>query len=213
MKELIRRLLKESLDKIIKCSKCGWTWKDSESGPDKYFCHKCGHDNIPDNINETQQDNIVYHAGEAKITNLDPSKIKGGLRANLGWGVYFSSSLYKAKEYGKEITRLDISNLNILNLNERINDKFLNNMKKLVDETKQENNPTLEAFYDTFYRTLKEHVGETIWEGWRYSSGKFSTNTDKLWSNILLKLGYDGMQQGNYEYVIFNFDKANQYLS
>ena len=59
MKEYIKKLFREAIDKIIKCKKCGWTWKKSESGPDMYFCHKCGHDNTPDNIKESTKQNKV----------------------------------------------------------------------------------------------------------------------------------------------------------
>jgi hypothetical protein len=52
MKTRIKKLLREIADQIIKCKKCDWEWKKSESGPDMYFCHKCGHDNTPDNITE-----------------------------------------------------------------------------------------------------------------------------------------------------------------
>jgi DNA-directed RNA polymerase subunit RPC12/RpoP len=35
-------------DKTIKCSGCGWSWKESESEPeDLYMCHECGKDNTP----------------------------------------------------------------------------------------------------------------------------------------------------------------------
>lgn len=44
--------LNESEDKTIKCEKCGWSWKESESEKDDlYLCHKCGHNNTPKNIN------------------------------------------------------------------------------------------------------------------------------------------------------------------
>ncbi len=47
-KLLIKTLLREALDKTIKCNECGWTWKESESSKkDLYNCHKCGHDNTP----------------------------------------------------------------------------------------------------------------------------------------------------------------------
>ena len=48
MKNYIKKLLRETLDKIIKCKSCGWSWKESESSPeDLYICHKCGFDNEP----------------------------------------------------------------------------------------------------------------------------------------------------------------------
>lgn len=41
----LKSLLKE--EKMITCEKCGWEWKESEGGKDKYICHKCGHNNNP----------------------------------------------------------------------------------------------------------------------------------------------------------------------
>ena len=55
MKNIIKSLLREALDKTITCSKCGWHWKESESDKkDMYICHKCGNDNSPkkENLNE-----------------------------------------------------------------------------------------------------------------------------------------------------------------
>ena len=33
-------------DSIV-CDNCGWTWKIKDGGNDLYMCHKCGHDNTP----------------------------------------------------------------------------------------------------------------------------------------------------------------------
>jgi hypothetical protein len=33
-------------DSIV-CDKCGWNWKIEDGGNDLYICHKCGHDNTP----------------------------------------------------------------------------------------------------------------------------------------------------------------------
>lgn len=53
MKEMIKQLLRESLDKTITCEKCDWSWKESESDKtDLYVCHKCGHNNSPKKLNE-----------------------------------------------------------------------------------------------------------------------------------------------------------------
>ena len=48
MKQLIKNLLRESLDRKIICDKCGWSWYESESDKDDlYICHKCNYDNEP----------------------------------------------------------------------------------------------------------------------------------------------------------------------
>ena len=48
MKSFIKSLLREGLDKTIKCKNCGWSWKESESSKeDLYLCHKCGYNNEP----------------------------------------------------------------------------------------------------------------------------------------------------------------------
>lgn len=48
MKDFIKKLIKEIIDKLIVCKNCGWSWKESESSKDDlYICHKCGFDNEP----------------------------------------------------------------------------------------------------------------------------------------------------------------------
>jgi len=38
---------------MVKCNNCGWEWKDSKGGVDKYTCHKCGEEgNEVDGLNE-----------------------------------------------------------------------------------------------------------------------------------------------------------------
>ena len=78
MKEIIKKLLRESLDKKITCEKCGWHWKHSEGGSDMYFCHKCGHDNTPDNINEsaTKKDVIDFLIDFNYLLSLNLAKVQ-----------------------------------------------------------------------------------------------------------------------------------------
>ena len=41
-------MLQEKVTKTeVICDNCGWTWKMSEGGHDKYICHKCNHNNEP----------------------------------------------------------------------------------------------------------------------------------------------------------------------
>lgn len=48
-------ILEAVSDGKVVCDVCGWTWKLSEGGKDKYICHKCGNDNNP---NATNLDNL-----------------------------------------------------------------------------------------------------------------------------------------------------------
>ena len=52
MKEIYFQLLYESvLNGRVECDICGWSWKLSDGGKDKFICHKCGHDNTPNKSN------------------------------------------------------------------------------------------------------------------------------------------------------------------
>jgi hypothetical protein len=153
---------------------------------------------------------IVYHAGEKKITRLVPDFIKGGPRALYGWGVYFSDSIHKAKDYGKEITYLDISDMNILDLQNGVDLSLVRKVKNLVNGT-QKRDVSLAAYYEKISKLLEKNIGVAIEQIYRMKDDIFMRNTDKLWSEMLVKLNYDVLKY-NYEYVVINFDKANHYL-
>lgn len=61
LKHQIKNILREEFDKLITCKSCDWSWKKSEGGSDMYFCHKCGHDNTPNNIKEMEE--LIQAAG------------------------------------------------------------------------------------------------------------------------------------------------------
>tara|TARA_B100000497_G_scaffold125189_1_gene161205 strand:- start:465 stop:1607 length:1143 start_codon:yes stop_codon:yes gene_type:complete len=50
---LLPELKEESIGKTITCGNCAWEWEVAEGGNDLYMCHKCGHDNEPE---ETHSD-------------------------------------------------------------------------------------------------------------------------------------------------------------
>jgi hypothetical protein len=53
-KSLIKNLLREALDEIVTCKKCGWQWKLKDGGDDPYVCHKCHPEKLPKNsLNES----------------------------------------------------------------------------------------------------------------------------------------------------------------
>jgi hypothetical protein len=53
MRDSIKKILSEEIvhGGSVLCDKCGWSWKLSDGGDDKYICHKCGHDNTPTKSN------------------------------------------------------------------------------------------------------------------------------------------------------------------
>ena len=58
-----------SIGATIDCGNCGWNWEVAEGGNDLYICHKCGHDNEPQ---ETFDD--------SKTAGLPPIKSDGNGR-------------------------------------------------------------------------------------------------------------------------------------
>jgi len=58
MKELIRRIIRETVkDGKVICDECGWSWDIADGGDDLYVCHKCGHDNEP----EDKKNRMISH--------------------------------------------------------------------------------------------------------------------------------------------------------
>jgi tRNA nucleotidyltransferase/poly(A) polymerase len=104
MKDIIKRLLRENLDKKITCEKCGWSWKRSESGPDMYFCHKCEHDNTPDNIEETEQKRISF---KLSLPN-DILQIKDVFKKN-GYKLYVVGGAVRDALLGKAPKDFDLA--------------------------------------------------------------------------------------------------------
>jgi hypothetical protein len=178
---------------IVRC-RDGKIWKDlKEDDTPKY-----------------KDNNIIYHAGDKKLTKLIPDFIKGGTRANYGWGVYFTSSINKARDYGKEITYLDISDMNILELADMVDDSLIKKIDKLAVKTKKQDS-ILGSQYEVIAGNMKKYIGKTIYDAWRSIFSSYTWNTDKLWAMMLVKIGYDIVKYG-YEYVVINLDKANHYL-
>lgn len=53
MKNIIKKLIIESIkNNTVTCDNCGWQWNLKDGGNDPYICHKCGHDNNPNILNE-----------------------------------------------------------------------------------------------------------------------------------------------------------------
>jgi hypothetical protein len=159
-------------------------------------------------LRENTQSNLLYHGGTEQIRELKPDAIQGGFRGIYGWGVYFSDYIYKAKDYGPVLTYMDKSKLNILDTREPVDETLVNSVKKLSSD---ESDVMLSAYYSIISNKLKEQLGKDIDTARKNISVDFRWDISKVWSETFQKLGYDAFKNG-YEYVIFNYPKANQAL-
>jgi len=158
-------------------------------------------DYTDEQYSEMSRNGILFHAGSSAIEKLDPSKIKGGARARYGWGVYFASTIFKASEYGSMITFLDSKQLNFLDISSRVTDELISELEKVKDK---------DVYYDLFISKMKGMIGVNINDARNRMSDFIRWDYDELWSKMFMDAGYDGFNQVDYEYVVFNMEKADQ---
>lgn len=152
---------------------------------------------------EMSRNGILFHAGSESIADFNPDKIKGGARAKYGWGVYFAKSINKASEYGDMITFLDSKRMNLIPVDQPATSEILSRLNGI-----KENNP----IYDLFLNVIKNNPNLSLNEARIKTGDKVKWDYDKVWSNMFLDAGYDGFNQSDYEYVVFNIEKANENL-
>lgn len=161
-------------------------------------------------IAEVRNHKILYHAGPEKITKLDSSKIKGGSRATIGWGVYFTTSKDKALDYGGILTTLDASKLHILNMDEPVTQEFVDGIRKVADGVSDFNaiyKYKIMAFADYF----KMYLGKDLNNARKNVLDKFQHNHESMFLDILKQMGYDAVSSG-YEYSIFDMEAGTNAL-
>jgi hypothetical protein len=95
---------------------------------------------LNEEINNTTQDivkryskkDVMYHCTNNIIDSFDLNYVKGGVRANYGWGIYFASTPFKASDYGDYCYVVSKSNLNLLELKSKISDEFIKKIEPSV---------------------------------------------------------------------------------
>lgn len=74
MRDTIKKILSEEIvhGGYVLCDNCGWNWKLSDGGDEKYICHKCGHDNTPTKSNFVRLlDHFKEHFPESEKDKAD----------------------------------------------------------------------------------------------------------------------------------------------
>ena len=157
-------------------------------------------------LREAEEPLLLYHAGPEKITKLDASKIKGGSRASIGWGVYFSSSKYKAGDYGTEVTVIDGRKLHILDMRKPVTQEFVNAAREYANSLPTDGlNIIRTSIVKRMVDMFSDGVGDVFDRVRKNMLDSFNHNQEMVFLDMLRALGYDTVQDG-YEYAIFDMD-------
>lgn len=76
-------------------------------------------------IGTLAKNGYLVHGTTEKFDMFDSAKIKGGSRATIGYGAYFTDAAYKCEEYGNEFVILDAKSFNFLNLEDKVRDNII----------------------------------------------------------------------------------------
>jgi len=204
---------------------------------------------------------MATHATPNDFKHFDDSKLTGGVRSVYGWGHYFSSSAYKAGQYGTIQKLINTEDFNLIPSNtivdellyeklrqsdnsyillqlekERIQidavlDTVKNNQEfdafsKLLEENEKQrldytNKPNNKDILDI----IKANIGKELdvirlivenspAMGRKNTSDTSGNSTNKLFSEVLLSAGFDGVTVADgYEIVVFNTPKLNTKFS
>ena len=151
---------------------------------------------IKQKIFESLKGTKLYHASDSCVETFDLDKVKGGVRAIYGYGIYFTSIIHKAKDYGDHVTVIDGTNLNFIDV------KHNEVTEALIQQLDSDR-------YSFFVKQLNGLIGTPIDEARKIVLGSLSKDYSQEWSSLFLDSGYDGFDYGGYEYVVFNTEKIN----
>ena len=114
----------------IICDNCGWRWKIKDGGDDLYICHKCNHDNTPEELKEekTKRDRCLKIA-DRKFDK--PSAYKSGAVVRCRKGDIWKDiketdnpQSGKAAPYGSGYAKLKETILNLIKEDESLRKWF-----------------------------------------------------------------------------------------
>jgi cytidyltransferase-like protein len=137
-------------DSII-CDNCNWTWKIEDGGNDLYICHKCGHDNTPQQSSSnnffeplqnqdltlnTSSDSSRVDYYKDHIKNVVPSDFKVDKHKDK---IVVSNITKKGLEHNKEFKNKLIS-LTMFMMDNGLNIEPLPNVNFIEDDKENANN-------------------------------------------------------------------------
>ena len=165
---------------------------------------------------------LLKHGGATKIVRFDESKIKGGLRGELGYGYYFSED-DKYKDYGNEVTTIDASKLNFIDEYSEVPENFIPKLDKWI-VSKFDKSDVLESFkiqgssyISKIEEELQKNPSITISNLRKNVNNYFPRDMNQFWSNMMVGIGIDGMKatmaDGTIrQVVLYPQEKLNQLI-
>lgn len=108
-------------------------------------------------VNILAKNGYLVHGTNADFEYFDSSKIKGGSRANYGYGAYFTNAAYKCEEYGTNFIFLNARNFKFLDLSQSVKDNnVFGNLNQQIEYVRQKIAYYEEMLYNT--RNSREYM-------------------------------------------------------
>lgn len=165
---------------------------------------------------------IVSHFAPTNIVEFQPDYIS---RTLWGYGFYFTNSLKAAQGYGERVTFVDVSDFNILDLDESFEnhiDDLATFIENAIAALPEERREEVQFVYD---ETIKNIENRPSWRALDWGSLFINTpkpNNDytKIITDYVASLGYDAFALSELDYsntatfgrniwTVFNFEKLN----
>lgn len=175
-----------------------------------------------DEIREFADRGIVSHFAPTNILEFQPEYIS---RTLWGYGFYFTNTLKAAEGYGERVSFVDVSNFNILDLDESFEahlDGLDDFIKKGIAALPEERREAVQFVYDEVVDQISKRPSwkELQWGDLFINAPLGNNDYTKIITDYVASLGYDAFALSELDYTntatfgrniwtVFNFEKLN----
>lgn len=186
-------------------------------------------------VYELVKNGYLIHGTEGNFDEFDPNKVKGGSRAQYGFGAYFTDAAYKCEKYGGEYQFVYFKPFNVFELEDEVseNDVISQKIKEyeyykesMYDAKYERSNAETVAQYeeaDKRYEEMEQKIKEVmpndyVWQFF-YLYKKITKNTPRInYVQLLGEMDEQGLRNIKTVASIFQtlgydcFHAENQYV-
>ena len=175
-----------------------------------------------DEIREFADRGIVSHFAPTNILEFQPEYIS---RTLWGYGFYFTNTLKAAEGYGERVSFVDVSNFNILDLDESFEahlDGLDDFIEKGIAALPEERREAVQFIYDEVVDQISKRPSwkELQWGDLFINAPLGNNDYTKIITDYVASLGYDAFALSELDYTntatfgrniwtVFNFEKLN----